>query len=202
MIDEILNIINLNSFEEIVRTAFSFICHQDESRLLTIYGNSLPLCPRCMGLQIGFFSVITALVFINRASLLILKKIPKIIIIVLITMAGIHWLGGAFELFNTNSFARISTGFISGSSFGFFLYTCSTPGKVNIARMCRLIKIISLIIITLLIITIIAQDALVTTFTLGLIVFLNLSILLKVIISIILIPIKNYHQLIKQEVLS
>jgi hypothetical protein len=55
-----------------------------------------------MGLQIGFFSVVTALVFINRTSLLILKKIPKIILIVLITMAGIHWLGGAFTLFNTN----------------------------------------------------------------------------------------------------
>ena len=202
MIDEILNIINLNSFEEIIRIAFSFICHQDEFRLLTIYGNSLPLCPRCMGLQIGFFSVVTALVFINRTSLLILKKIPRIILIVLITMAGIHWLGGAFKLFNTNSFVKISAGFISGSSFGFFLYTRTTCGEVNIARMRSLIKIISLAIIILLIITLIAQDALVITFTLGLIVFLNLSILLKVISSIILIPIKNYHQLIKQEVSS
>ena len=123
--------IDINTLSMVVKTFLGIFCHQDKSILLTIYGDYLQLCPRCMGLHSGFFTTIVLLVFINRVRPLTLKKIPKIILILVITVAGLHWLGGTTNMFDTSSFTRFFTGLISGSAFGYLIYFYHTLNKIT-----------------------------------------------------------------------
>ena len=102
--------------EKLIETFFSFICHQDKDILISIYDEFIPLCPRCIGLQVGFF-ISPIIFFFNRC------QNPKIrfTLIILTSLAGLHWLLGGQEIVTPDSLSRFITGFFSGSGFGILL---------------------------------------------------------------------------------
>lgn len=48
--------------ERIAHSLFRLICHQDPSTLLWVGGEPIPLCPRCIGLHVGFFAAMVFLI--------------------------------------------------------------------------------------------------------------------------------------------
>jgi uncharacterized membrane protein len=121
--DYLLNTVSNLSLEKIIYQLLGFICHQDKSILIATSENLIPLCPRCLGLHIGFF---LTLVFLNR---IIQRRVnldkPGIlfVIIFLIGVAGIHWILGALDIMEMNTLSRFITGFVSGSGLYVFLYS-------------------------------------------------------------------------------
>jgi len=102
--------IDTNTLARVIKTFLGFFCHQDKSILLSMYGDYLQLCPRCIGLHTGFFTTIVALVFINQKPRLIRKKISVIIPVLLATVTGFHWFGATIDIFAASSFTRFLHG--------------------------------------------------------------------------------------------
>ena len=106
--------------EKLIETCFSFICHQDKDIIISVYDELIPLCPRCIGLHVGFF--ISPIVFFFRSyqNLFLNTKI-RFTLILFTSLAGIHWLSGDIGIVTPNSLSRFITGFFSGSGFGILL---------------------------------------------------------------------------------
>jgi uncharacterized membrane protein len=187
--------IDIDSLAIVIKTFLGIFCHQDKSILLTIYGDYLQLCPRCIGLHSGFFTTIVALVFINRVSLLTLKKTPKIILVLLITVAGLHWLGGTTDMFDASSFIRFFTGLISGSAFGYLIYFYHTLNKITFIRSSWTASIILFITIPFLLAALIFEQSIFFNYSLGFILFFNILTLFETLVSIFQRPIKYQPKL-------
>ena len=106
--------------EKLIETFFSFMCHQDKDILISVYDKFIPLCPRCIGLQVGFF-ISPIVFFLRRYQNLVLNTEIRFALIILTSLAGIHWLLGDYEIVTPNSLSRFITGFFSGSGFGILL---------------------------------------------------------------------------------
>lgn len=197
-----INGIDINTLAIVIKTFLGFFCHQDKSILLSIYGDYLQLCPRCIGLHSGFFIAIVALVFINREPRLNRKKILKIILVLLVTVTGFHWFGGAIDMFYTSSFTRFYTGLISGSAFGYLIYFYHTFNKIIFIRSSWPVLIILFITIPFFIAALIFEQTIFLNYSLGLIVFFNIITLFKTLTSIFQRTIKYQPQLNKMEVLK
>lgn len=202
MLGELLNIVKTDGIEEIIRFAFSFICHQDESRLLLIFGDYMPLCPRCTGLHLGFFTTATVLLFINRLILPPLSKVPKFILIFLVTLSGIHWLGGRAEVFESNLYASFLTGLLSGSSFGFLILTYKKYERKSFNFLIGAATGSVIFILPLAITSLATYESKYFTFLLGFIVLFNIISLVISILSILSNANKEIPQTIKPEVLK
>jgi len=106
--------------ENLIETFFSFICHQDKDILIRIYDEFIPLCPRCIGLHVGFF--VSSITFLFRRNQnLFLNPKTKFALIILTSLAGIHWLLGDQGIVTPSSLSRFYTGFLSGIGFGLLL---------------------------------------------------------------------------------
>jgi uncharacterized membrane protein len=202
MIDGLLNILNLKTIEEFIWATFSFSCHQDKTYLFKIYEEYLPLCSRCTGLHSGFFITVIALLFINRKIQLTLSIAPKFILILLITLSGIHWLGGRIELFNSNLYTRILTGLVSGSSFGFLAITYKNIEDKYYNPLRKTAIVNFLLILILISVTLSINESKYLSMVLGFVAFFNTLVLLVSLFSIFRITDKTFQQIIKQEVLS
>jgi uncharacterized membrane protein len=194
--------IDIDTLAMVIKTFLGIFCHQDESILLSMYGDYLQLCPRCIGLHSGFFTTIVLLVFINLVRPLILKEIPKIILVLLITVAGLHWLGGTTNMFDTNSFTRFFTGLISGSAFGYLIYFYHTLNKITFIRSSWTASIILFITIPFLLAAFIFEGSTFFNYSLGFILFFNTLTLFKTLVSIFQRTIKYQPQLNNMEVLK
>ena len=106
--------------EKLIETFFSFMCHQDKDILISVYDKFIPLCPRCIGLQVGFF-ISPIIFFFNRCQNLFLNTKIRFTLIILTSLAGLHWLLGGQEIVTPDSLSRFITGFFSGSGFGILL---------------------------------------------------------------------------------
>jgi len=194
--------IDINTLAKVIKTFLGFFCHQDKSILLSIYGDYMQLCPRCIGLHSGFFITIVTLVFIEREPRLTRKKILNIILVLLVSITGFHWLGGALDLFDASSFTRFYTGLISGSAFGYLIYFYHTLNKITFIRSSWPVLSILLITILFFITALIFEESVFLNYSLGLIVFFNILTLLKALVSIFQRTIKYQPQLNKMEVLK
>jgi uncharacterized membrane protein len=175
--------IDINTLATFIKTFLGFFCHQDKSILLSMYGNYLQLCPRCIGLHSGFFITTVALVFINPKPRLARKKIPKIILVLLVTVTGFHWFGGTIDMFDTSSFTRLCTGLISGSAFGYLIYFYHTLNKLALIRSSWPVLIILFITISCFIAALIFEGSVFLNCSLGFIVFFNILTLFKTLVS-------------------
>lgn len=193
---------DIDTLTMVIKTFLGIFCHQDKSILLTIYGDYLQLCPRCIGLHSGFFITIVALVFINRVSPLILKKTPKIILVLLITVAGLHWLGGTTDMFDASSFTRFFTGLISGSAFGYLIFFYHTLNKITFIRSSWTASNFLFITIPFLLAALIFEQSTFFNYSLGFILFFNILTLFKTLVSIFQRTIKYQPQLNNTEVLK
>ena len=110
--------------ENLIETFFSFICHQDKDILIRVYDEYIPMCPRCIGLHLGFF--FSSFVFLfRRFQKIILNPKIRFALIILMSLAGIHWLLGYLGIFITGSLSRFFTGILSGLGFGILLNSVS-----------------------------------------------------------------------------
>jgi uncharacterized membrane protein len=119
-------------FGNLIYAIFSPTCHQIPSRCLTLYGNPLAVCTRCLGIYIGFFlgtSLFPVLGQLSsealpKAKLLILMSLPIVIDTasnVVSLWASPHWL-------------RLATGLIWGAILPFYFI----PGITDVFKKVEL----------------------------------------------------------------
>ena len=121
--DYLLNTVSNFSLDKIIYQLLGLVCHQDKSILIAISGEFIPLCPRCLGLHVGFF---LTLIFINKIiqrKVNLDKPLNLFAILFIISLAGIHWFLGALDIIEMNSLSRFITGFVSGSGLYVFLHS-------------------------------------------------------------------------------
>jgi uncharacterized membrane protein len=110
----------------LIYAIFSPTCHQIPSRCLSLFGNPLAVCTRCLGIYIGFFMgtcffpVLGQLssVLIPKAKILILLSLP----IVIDTAANV------LSLWTSPHWLRLATGIIWGMMLPFYFI----PGVADI----------------------------------------------------------------------
>ena len=194
--------LDINTLAIVIKTFLGFFCHQDKSILISIYGDYLQLCPRCIGPHSGFFIIIVALVFIDREPRFARKKLLNIILVLLVMVTGFHWFGGAIEMFDASSFTRFHTGLISGSAFGYIIYIYHTLNKITFIRSGWPVLIILFTTILFIMTALLFEGWVFLNYSLGLIVFFNIITLFKTLTSIFQRTIKYKPQLKKMEVLK
>jgi uncharacterized membrane protein len=104
--------------EMLSRNFFSQFCHQNPELLIRISGEYVYLCPRCIGLHVGFF--LTGLLFLLYKKEVVIKQNQLPILILLISVTFFHWLAANLSLVEDSECLRIITGSITGSSFFMF----------------------------------------------------------------------------------
>ena len=105
--------------EEISRTIFGLICHQDPSILMKIGGKEILLCPRCAGLHMGFLYSFVATILLTRKRIRIVEMPTKLILIIALGSIAVDWgVGGYLKLFTPTSLSRFLTGLAGGSALG------------------------------------------------------------------------------------
>jgi len=183
--------------EMLIETSFSFICHQDKEILIRIYDGFIPLCPRCIGLHVGFF-ISPIVLFFSRYKNLFQNTKVRFALIILTSLAGIHWLSADQGIVVPGSISRFYTGFLSGFGLGLLLNSVTNTVESYCFNKRNIISI-KIVLTTLLILS---------GFTLKEIQFLELALLIIVLNNIYnighsLTLIKSNHtKLIKQEVLK
>ncbi|MGB6867615.1 MAG: DUF2085 domain-containing protein [Candidatus Aminicenantaceae bacterium] len=121
-----------SAYGNLIYAVFSTTCHQIPSRCLTLYGNPLAVCTRCLGIYIGFFLGTSLFpVFrglssetLPKAKILILMSIP----IVIDTAANV------VSLWASPHSLRLATGLIWGSILPFYFI----PGVTDIFKKVEL----------------------------------------------------------------
>lgn len=106
-----------SAVNELMQFIFGLICHQDQSVLLRINNEFIPLCPRCIGLHSGFFISLFFLILFNIKSINTQKNYQLIILLIVISTAAIHWFLVKINLLEQDSTLRLITGLISGIGF-------------------------------------------------------------------------------------
>ena len=101
---------------------FGFLCHQDPTSLLEINGKSLMLCPRCCGLQIGFF--VTLIFFSFKSGLSKLQGTgSRFLAVSGIILLSAEWILAQLQFIHSTSYSRLITGLLAGTSACIFLIT-------------------------------------------------------------------------------
>jgi uncharacterized membrane protein len=119
-------------YGNLIYAVFSPTCHQIPSRCLTLYGNPLAVCTRCLGIYIGFFLGTSLFPVFHglkseshpKAKILILMSFPIVIDTaanVVSLWASPHWL-------------RLATGMIWGAILPFYFI----PGITDIFKKVEL----------------------------------------------------------------
>jgi len=107
-----------SAYGNLIYAVFSPTCHQIPSRCLTLYGNPLAVCTRCLGIYAGFFlgTILFPVVrglpseSLPKAKFLVFMSLPIVIDAaanVVLLWASPHWL-------------RLSAGLIWGAILPFY----------------------------------------------------------------------------------
>jgi len=103
--------------EKITGFIFGLICHQDFSILMKVDGREILLCPRCMGLHLGFLSSFIILALLTSNRIKIVARVTQLILAIAIGSMAIDWgLGGYLGLFTPTTFSRLATGLVCGTA--------------------------------------------------------------------------------------
>ncbi len=102
--------------ERLSTQVFGLMCHQDPSLLLHIEGQAFPLCPRCVGLQIGFFVTCAALWLIIRREPIRLSSTAKLILVFALGALAVDWGLGQLGILDPTLVTRLVTGLLGGSA--------------------------------------------------------------------------------------
>lgn len=183
--------------EKFIETFFSFICHQDKDIIISVYDELITLCPRCIGLHVGFF--ISPIVFLFRSYKgLFLDPKTRFALIILTSLAGIHWLLGDQGVVTPNSLSRFCTGFLSGFGLGILLDSVSKKFDSYYFDRKKIISIKFALIFVLILSGILLKEIQLLELALFIIVLHNIY---KIVYSLTLLK-TNHIKLIKQEVLK
>lgn len=105
-----------NDIWQDVRVFLGLFCHQEPSILVKIDGRLIPLCPRCIGLHVGVTLGSIVMMHKTRTRMVILRKgMFAVLVLAVAGMIG-HWFTGKLDLVGMDSFSRLVTGVVCGSS--------------------------------------------------------------------------------------
>jgi uncharacterized membrane protein len=108
--------------EQVSQILFGAICHQDPSALLIVDGRALLLCPRCMGLHLGFLFTFVLLFICARGRTRPTRPTILLVITPAVASMCIDWfVGGKLGLFAPTSVSRLVTGLACGSGLAMLL---------------------------------------------------------------------------------
>lgn len=136
--------------KELSEGYFSLICHQNHSILLRIKGEIIPLCPRCMGLHLGFIITFCILTVFTKKLIRINSTTSFIILLTGLFTIGIEWSLAQFSIIQSTAFSRMFTGLFAGSVFGILTmiykrkYTRSVSFEYFIMNTYHIISLISM----------------------------------------------------------
>lgn len=118
-IDQILLSAAINQIlESIAGNFFSLFCHQDQSILIQIEGKDILLCPRCCGLQLGFFISLVYFSLEHKKRVNFSGLFPILICVSGLIIIFIEWLFAQHSVIPSTDFSRLTTGLIAGAIFG------------------------------------------------------------------------------------
>jgi len=184
----ILDLSWIEFLSKTIQFCFSLICHQDSSILFHIDGNPLPLCPRCIGMHLGFTALLIFYTFSNVKPLQIKNRTLQVFLYLAICFAGLHWTAGRLDLLKMDSILSLITGFITGAAVSLFLYSyryqiLSTTHRIHVQKRISLIR--SLVIITAGIITAFISNYSLILFVLSLSAAININSIINTLILLL-----------------
>jgi len=107
-----------SEWNRLIYDVFSLICHQIPSRCFFVFGYSLAVCARCLGVYLGFMAGTGLYPFIKGFSVISLPRIKAFILMSL--PMGADKIGNLFHLWMTHNWLRFICGFIWGIILPFF----------------------------------------------------------------------------------
>lgn len=147
------NIINTitTSLESFIRFSFSIICHQDENILIEINQVYFPLCPRCTGLHLGFFIILFMTYKFDLSHIKLKSQLHLLVILLLTSVAGIHWLTGVLGVLEQNAASRFFTGIVSGMAFIILIVSTGLSENLQLRGKKLLPVVVKILILQLII---------------------------------------------------
>jgi uncharacterized membrane protein len=153
-IDKVTSKTDTKSFLKVLSEKyFSLICHQDHSILMSVKGEVIPLCPRCMGLHIGFTIAVIILMITVKNRIKISGSFSFIILTASLGLMVIEWTFAQFTIYQSTILSRLLTGLVAGSIFGLLFtiykkgFTRSVYSGQTIINASRIVCLISMSII-------------------------------------------------------
>ena len=146
----------------------------------------------------GWIFYLSNFFFFNRCQNLFLNTKIRFTLIILTSLAGLHWLLGGQEIVTPDSLSRFITGFFSGSGFGILLISVTKTFDSYHSDERRIISIKFLVIILLILSGILVKEVQLFELALFTIVLNNIYIIGY---SLTLLKI-NHIKLQKQEVVK
>ena len=111
----------IESIDFMIHKMLGLICHQDPSIILYVQGHSMPLCPRCTGMHIGFFLGIVSIWLFRDSVWQHLARINTIMVFIPVSIMGMEWFLSNCNLISSNTTSRLLTGFLGGLGICVFL---------------------------------------------------------------------------------
>ena len=113
--------------EEVGRVLFGCFCHQDPSLLLSIDGQLVQLCPRCIGLHLGFAVSFMVGSLCFRRGLVLSRTGTRLLLAAAVASLAFDWVaGGRLGLYAPSASARLLTGLACGSALAVLLIAYRT----------------------------------------------------------------------------
>lgn len=194
MENNILNIL-IFPFDEFIKFVLGLICHQDESILLSINQNYFPLCPRCIGLHIGFFISLFLFVVYYTKQIKLKSTSARIFVILTINAAAIHWLSGRLGIIEQDSILRLITGLLSGFGFGILICSLDLLGKFKSKLKTSLIAVIFISLLSSIFLFILSDLYFLLVTVMFSVVLSNSVLIMKIVIELFhRLILKNYYK--------
>jgi uncharacterized membrane protein len=112
---------------EASRALFGCFCHQDPTTLMVVGGELVHLCPRCIGLHLGFSLAFTVGFIRFRRGLVLARTGPRLVLLLAVALLGFDWgVGGHLGLYEPTSLSRLLTGLACGSALALLLIAYRT----------------------------------------------------------------------------
>jgi uncharacterized membrane protein len=107
---------------EACRILFGSFCHQDPSILMVVDGRLLELCPRCVGLHLGFITSFIMASLSFRRGLVLTRTGTRLLLVLAVASLAFDWgVGGRLGLYAPGSYSRLLTGLACGSALAVLL---------------------------------------------------------------------------------
>lgn len=152
------NVINIAEtfLENFIRFSFGIICHQDENILFKINQVYFPLCPRCTGLHLGFFIILLIAYKFDMKHIKLKSQLHLMVVLLLTSVAGIHWLTGILGVIKQDVTSRFFTGIVSGMAFNILIISTGILEKIQLFTKKLLPGIFKILLLLIIIYTLTA----------------------------------------------
>jgi len=137
----------LESFSE---NLFGYVCHQDTSILIEFQGRTLMLCPRCSGLQAGFFATLLIMFLIADRKILKTGRAFKGFVAVALFFLFSEWILAQTGIIHSTTASRLLSGLAGGVAFSLLAiaYRNQFVGRGS-RSLFRIYQLFPMIVITL-----------------------------------------------------